>query len=353
MPKKFHLRRPELSEELAGELASAQRARDHQRLMAVRLAMSGELTLAQIGKAVGRARSTVAEWMRVVRASGLAALLALHQGRGSAPQLKAKARKELRTGLRRGRWRRLKDAQQWLATRHRVHLGLGGVRYWVKKAGAVLRVPRKAHARQDPAQVEEFRRTFARRLCALGLPKDRPVRVWAADEHRYGLIPTVRRAWGLRRVRTRARQLTRYQWGYTVSALEVGGAGQAVVCLMPSVQTEWSLAFLEQIAQSDPASTHVVLWDGAGFHPEDGAEGVPANVRLIRLPPYSPELNPAEKAGARLRRALANRLPKDLAELDQWATEALRPLWEDPAEVRSLIGHGWLLLHVNDSSKLE
>jgi len=145
MPKKFQLQRPELSEELAGKLAGAQRVRDHQRLMAVRLAMSGELTLAQIGKAVGRARSTVAEWMRVVRASGLPALLAWHQERGRAPQLKAKARKELRTGLRRGRWRRLKDAQQWLAARHRVRLGLGGVRSWVKKSGGGL-----ARAAQGP-----------------------------------------------------------------------------------------------------------------------------------------------------------------------------------------------------------
>jgi transposase len=95
-----------------------------------------------------------------------------------------------------------------------------------------------------------------------------------------------------------------------------------------------------------------VLWDGAGFHPADGAEGVPANVRLIRLPPYSLELNPAEKAGARLRRALANPLPKDIAELDRWPIEALRPLWEDPSEVRSLIGNGWLPIQVNDSSKI-
>ena len=353
MGKKFQLRRPELAEALAEHQAVAKRARDQQRLGAVRLAMSGELTLAQIAKAVGKARSTVGEWMRVVRVEGLSALLALHQGRGRAPRLQAKAQKELRTGLRRGRWRRLKDAQQWLAERHRVKIGLGGVRYWIKKAGAVLRVPRKTHARQNPAQVEEFRRTLARRLCALALPKERAVRVWVADEHRYGLIPTVRRSWGLRRVRTRARQLTRYQWNYTASALEVGGAGEAVVCLLPAVHTDWSLAFLGQIAQSDPASVHVVLWDGAGFHPTDGADGVPANVRLIRLPPYSPELNPAEKAGARLRRALANRLPKDLAELDRWAAEALRPLWEEPAEVRSLIGHGWLPLQVNASSKIE
>jgi hypothetical protein len=169
-------------------------------------------------------------------------------------------------------------------------------------------------------------------------------------------------------VRTRARQWTRYPGNYTASALEGGGADEALVCLRPAGHTEWSLACREQIAQSDPASVHgapvshpplfpsassVVLWDGAGFHPADGADGVPANVRLIRRPPYRPELNPAEPAGARLRRALANRLPKDLAELDQWATEARRPLWEDPSEVRSLIGRGWLPLQVNASSKIE
>ena len=71
--------------------------------------------------------------------------------------------------------------EQWLAQRQRVEMGLGGVRYWVKKAGAVWRVPRKTHARQNPAQVDEFRRTFARRLCQLGLPKERAVRVWVAD----------------------------------------------------------------------------------------------------------------------------------------------------------------------------
>ena len=118
-----------------------------------------------------------------------------------------------------------------------------------------------------------------------------------------------------------------------LSALEVGGAGEALVCLMPAV-----------CAQAVSLRS---------AHPADGAEGVPANVRLMRLPPYSPELNPAEKVGARLRRALANRLPKDLDELDHWAAEALRPLWEHPAEVRSQIGRGWLPLQVNASSKIE
>src|SRR5258708_40137104 len=101
MAKKLQLERPELAAELAGRLSSAQRAREHQRLSAVRLAMSGELTLAQIGKAVGKARSTVAEWMRVVRDSGLGALLALHRRRVRAPPLPATPQKRRRTGLRR------------------------------------------------------------------------------------------------------------------------------------------------------------------------------------------------------------------------------------------------------------
>ena len=57
-------------------------------------------------------------------------------------------------------------------------------------------------------------------------------------------------------MRTRARQLTRDQWNYTASALEVGGADEALVCLLPAVHTAWSVAFLDQISQSDPASIH-------------------------------------------------------------------------------------------------
>jgi len=52
--------------------------------------------------------------------------------------------------------------------------------------------------------------------------------------------------------------------------------------------------FLEQFSRDLPAGAHAVLiWDGAGFH-TGGDLVVPANVSLIRLPPYSPELNPVE-----------------------------------------------------------
>ncbi|MEI6534851.1 MAG: hypothetical protein WCN98_05885 [Verrucomicrobiaceae bacterium] len=69
-------------------------------------------------------------------------------------------------------------------------------------------------------QSEAFKNSLARRLWQLRLPAGRPVRVWAIDEHRYGLISHERRCWVLRRVRPHAPYRTRYEWGYVASALE-------------------------------------------------------------------------------------------------------------------------------------
>lgn len=107
-----------------------------ERLTAVRLAAQGAHTLQEIADIVGRSRSAVGEWMRVVRTEGVAALLGRHQGRGQAPQVQGRALRELRTGIRRGRWRRAVEAQSWLAERHGIALSLPGTRYWLKKAGA-------------------------------------------------------------------------------------------------------------------------------------------------------------------------------------------------------------------------
>ena len=43
-----------------------------------------------------------------------------------------------------------------------------------------------------------FRETLAVALAALALPVGKPVRLWVADEMRYGLQPVTRRVWSLR-----------------------------------------------------------------------------------------------------------------------------------------------------------
>jgi transposase len=135
MGRTFRLDRPELGAEVERLLQLGGSRRQMERLMALRMGLGGEHTLAQIAAAVGRARSSVIIWMRVARQEGVASLLGKHQGRGRAAQLEGATLKELRHGLRRGRWKRAKEAQVWLQQRHGLSLSLSGVRYWLKKAG--------------------------------------------------------------------------------------------------------------------------------------------------------------------------------------------------------------------------
>ena len=125
----------------------------------------------------------------------------------------------------------------------------------------------------------------------------RPVRLWVADEHRYGLIPVVRKCWTLRGVRPMVPYRTKYEWAYLYSALEVDGQKAAEFLCLPEVSLEMSGLFLKHLAASDPGAEPIVIWDQAGFHSKPELHTVPERVPLVSLPPHSPELNPTEAIG--------------------------------------------------------
>ena len=220
----------------------------------------------------------------------------------------------------------------------------------VKKKRGVLKRPRRSHIRKDAVASAAFKTSLARRIWQLQLPPQRPVRIWTIDEHRYGLISHQRRCWGLRGVRPHAPYRTKYEWGYVASALEIEGRDEAHVVFLPSVSQEASASFLETIAQADPHSTHVVIQDQAGFHLKAADQRVPANVRLLPLPPYSPELNPTERVGDLIKDATGNRVFRDLAQMEAVIETELRPLWTEPSRVRQLVGAGWIRSQVNACS---
>jgi hypothetical protein len=72
----------------------------------------------------------------------------------------------------------------------------------------------------------------------------------------------------------------------------VGGQARVEFLYGSAVDLEHSTLFLQQVGSREPGATHVVIWDGAGFHPQDGAAGLPDNVRLLPFPSYSPEREP-------------------------------------------------------------
>jgi transposase len=112
-----------------------------------------------------------------------------------------------------------------------------------------------------------------------------------------------------------------------------------------------SHALLCQLGARDPQAVHVVIWDQAGFHQNTATPlpELPANVRVLSLPPYSPELNPVEKLGDLIKDRIGNMLYDTLPEIEAAISEKLRPIWHGPERVRSLIGQGWLFSKTNSS----
>src|SRR5436190_1907062 len=83
----------------------------------------------------------------------------------------------------------------WRADTHGIVVGLATVYKYLKKLGARLKVPRPCHEKHDPAAAAAFKASLAQQLSDLKLPANRPVRLWVADEMRYGLLPVTRRVW--------------------------------------------------------------------------------------------------------------------------------------------------------------
>jgi transposase len=176
-----------------GELERAWRQphdeRSRRRLQVLRLVAQHQLNAVQIAGAVGCGRRSVFRYIGRFMAGGVDALLERHYEKNGRPaRLDAAGAEQLRGKLEKGGFKWAKEAQGWLAGRG-VKLALPTVCYWLKKAGGVLKVPRKTHAKKDAAKAAVFRENLAGELARLAGGHDGPVRLWVADEHRHGLLP--------------------------------------------------------------------------------------------------------------------------------------------------------------------
>ena len=133
MPKRFHLERPELAEEVAAALARCEDVKDQQRLLAMRLAAGGQMTAAQIAEQLGISRRQFFNWVNALKAGGVGALLEREHGGGAPARIKGPMKEQLLAGLQKGQWKRAKEIQAWLKHEHQTSLSLKGVYYWLGK----------------------------------------------------------------------------------------------------------------------------------------------------------------------------------------------------------------------------
>jgi len=341
---------PKLRQEIVEQIEEAwrlpQEDRARKRLLVVRLIAQHEHTVAEIMKIAAVCRQTVFTYRDKVLRDGVKGLLKRDWAGARKPTVRGAVAEEFIEQLGQGKFRQARDAQTWIKKRTRKTLTESGVRKTIRRLGGKLKVPRKSHVKKDTKAAEEFRADLSNRLTkAVGTFPDKPVRIWVLDEHRYGLLPVIRRVWARKGVRVHAPYKTTYQWGYLHEALEVDGAHRVELLFTPSINQDVHAVFLKQIAESDPDALHVIVMDQAGFHMKQEDGRVPANIRVLPLPPYCPELNPAEWFGRVVKAPTVNRIYGSLEKLENHLIAVARS-WSEPSKVASLV-HQWMHDQVN------
>ena len=85
----------------------------------------------------------------------------------------------------------------------------------------------------------------------------------------------------------------------------------------------------------------LLVLDCAGFHTSDALE-VSAGIELFYLPPYSPELQPAERLWPLLKEVIANRVMKTLCALEEVIVNRCRWFLNNCEIVQSHVGFEWI-----------
>jgi transposase len=172
-------------------------------------------------------------------------------------------------------------------------------------------------------------------------PQDR-VELWTTDQHRIGLKPILRRIWSPRGQRPGAVVQHRYQWCYLYAFVHPG-SGRTWWLLLPTVSIAAFMMALAEFARAIGAGRGkqiLLVLDSAGWHVSPQVQ-VPVGIHLHFLPPYSPELQPAERLWPLTNEALANRHFHDLDDLQTVQAQRCLQLQARPEVIEASTKFHW------------
>jgi transposase len=166
------------------------------------------------------------------------------------------------------------------------------------------------------------------------------IEIWLQDEMRFGQQGTKTTVWGETGSRAQTVKQTAFEWCYVFGAVNpVTGNSSALVA--PSVNTELMNQHLQFISEEAGMEAQVILvLDQAGWHRSKKLV-VPANITLLYLPPYSPQLNTIEKLwGFARSHYMSNRAYQDYQHLFETACEVCRVISSE--RIQSVCRAGWI-----------
>ena len=142
------------------------------------------------------------------------------------------------------------------------------------------RVRTEVHAR-IACSADAF--TVQARLQAL---EGEAIKLMFQDEAHFGRISDERRRWAPKPLRPLCQAILTREYTYAYGAVDVC-TGELDSLIAPHVNTECMQLFLNEVSARHPDARIVIVIEGAGWHRSDALKA-PANIYLLKLPPYPP-----------------------------------------------------------------
>ena len=99
--------------------------------------------------------------------------------------------------------------------------------------------------------------------------------------------------------------------------------GDYFVYEIEGTTSEIFYSYLLEFSHHRPKELKIVIIDNAGFHSLKNYN-IPENIKLIRIPPYTPELNPSEKIWAYIKQFYKNKVFENLENTKMWLHEFVK-----------------------------
>lgn len=161
------------------------------------------------------------------------------------------------------------------------------------------------------------------------------------DEARFGRVRQPACCWAPEHIRPTVPQQIIREYTYAYAALSPHD-GTMDSLILPDMYADAMGFFLEEISSRYPNDYILMVVDGAPCH-RAGILKVPDNIKLLRLPPYSPQLNPVENLWGEIREKwFANCVFRDMKAVTNHMITALNDFESDQNRIARLSQFPWI-----------
>lgn len=161
-----------------------------------------------------------------------------------------------------------------------------------------------------------------------------------ADEAGFGRINKPKYCWCFpgHRPHVPCHHIREYRYAYGAAEPLTG---KSFFLVLPYCNTECMNIFLRELSQRYPGDRILLACDGASWHRANALK-IPPNIRLLFLPPATPEMNPIEQIWTEIRkRGFRNEIFSSLEKVVARLCDTIRSLTNDA--ISSITARQWIL----------